>query len=75
MCIYVQVLHPIFQEDELTLIIAGGVLGALAGGLQWWINVLLDKREEKRKKEEQQKRDFSKASIIDGSLDTPPTPA
>ncbi|CAM9626443.1 unnamed protein product, partial [Phaeothamnion confervicola] len=29
-----EVLHPIFQEDELTLILAGGVLGALAGGLQ-----------------------------------------
>ena len=31
-----QVLHPVFQEDELTLIIAGGVLGALSGMLQWW---------------------------------------
>lgn len=27
-------LHPVFQEDELTLIIAGGVLGAAAGALQ-----------------------------------------
>lgn len=27
-------LHPVFQEDELTLIVAGGVLGALAGFLQ-----------------------------------------
>jgi uncharacterized membrane protein YheB (UPF0754 family) len=26
-----QILHPIFQEDELTLILAGGVLGFLAG--------------------------------------------
>ena len=34
-----QVLHPIFQEDEITLIIAGGVLGALSGLLQWYINV------------------------------------
>lgn len=30
-----QVLHPIFQEDELTLIMAGAVLGGAAGGLQW----------------------------------------
>lgn len=27
-------LHPVFQEDELTLILAGGVLGALAGAVQ-----------------------------------------
>ncbi|CAK9042250.1 unnamed protein product [Durusdinium trenchii] len=27
-------LHPVFQEDELTLIVAGGVLGAFAGFLQ-----------------------------------------
>ena len=31
-----RVLHPIFQEDELTLIMAGAVLGALTGALQWW---------------------------------------
>jgi len=37
-----QVLHPIFQEDELTLILAGAVLGALAGGLQWWQNDKID---------------------------------
>jgi uncharacterized membrane protein YheB (UPF0754 family) len=30
-----QVLHPVFKEDELTLILAGGVLGAAAGTLQW----------------------------------------
>ena len=34
-----QVLHPIFQEDELTLIMAGAVLGALTGGLQWLWNM------------------------------------
>lgn len=39
-----QVLHPIFQEDEIILIAAGGVLGGLAGALQWWINVALEKR-------------------------------
>ena len=29
-----RVLHPIFQEDELTLILVGTVLGALSGGIQ-----------------------------------------
>lgn len=29
-----QVLHPVFQEEEFILIIAGAVLGALAGALQ-----------------------------------------
>ena len=29
-----RVLHPIFEEDELTLIIAGGILGFLAGLVQ-----------------------------------------
>ena len=28
------VLHPAFEEDEIILIIIGGVLGALAGALQ-----------------------------------------
>jgi len=27
-------LHPVFQEDELTLVLAGGVLGAVAGAFQ-----------------------------------------
>lgn len=44
-----QVLHPIFQEDELTLIMAGAVLGAFTGGLQWLWNV----REERRMRQEQ----------------------
>lgn len=39
-----RVLHPIFQEDELTLIIAGGVLGALAGWSQWALNIYFDKQ-------------------------------
>ena len=29
-----RVLHPAFEEDEVTLIFVGGVLGAIAGGLQ-----------------------------------------
>jgi hypothetical protein len=37
-------LHPVFQEDELTLVLAGGVLGAIAGLLQWWINIYLEKK-------------------------------
>jgi hypothetical protein len=28
------VLHPIFQEDEFTLIVSGAVLGAIAGAVQ-----------------------------------------
>lgn len=28
------VLHPVFQEEEITLVIAGAVLGAIAGFLQ-----------------------------------------
>lgn len=39
-----QVLHPIFQEDELTLIIAGGVLGAVAGLGQWWLSSYFEKK-------------------------------
>jgi hypothetical protein len=27
-------LHPVFQEDEFTLIVTGGVLGLIAGGMQ-----------------------------------------
>ena len=42
------VLHPIFQEDELTLIIAGGVLGLLAGAYQAWLFM----RGERKRKEE-----------------------
>ena len=43
-----QVLHPIFQEDEVILIAAGGVLGFLAGALQWWINDLVEKRQRRK---------------------------
>jgi hypothetical protein len=39
-----RLLHPIFEEDELTLIGAGGVLGLAAGAIQWWMNVLFDRR-------------------------------
>ena len=43
-----RVLHPIFQEDELTLILAGGALGCLAGLLQWRLNVLGERRRRSR---------------------------
>ena len=39
-----QILHPIFQEDEITLIMAGGVLGFFAGLLQMWGNEYIDER-------------------------------
>ena len=34
-----QVLHPIFQEDEMTLIVSGAVLGAIAGAVQQYLTV------------------------------------
>lgn len=34
-----QVLHPIFQEDELTLIVSGAILGAIAGAVQQYLTV------------------------------------
>jgi uncharacterized membrane protein YheB (UPF0754 family) len=49
-----QVLHPIFQEDELTLILAGAALGAVAGGLQWWLNDVAQKRKLNREKATQE---------------------
>ena len=57
------VLHPIFQEDELTLIIAGGVLGALAGWGQMWIN----KRADRRKQLEEEAKE---AAAADSDVDT-----
>ena len=47
-----QVLRPIFQEDEFTLILAGGILGALAGFMQWSINIYLEKKNEAKKLKE-----------------------
>jgi uncharacterized membrane protein YheB (UPF0754 family) len=31
------VLHPAFQEDEITLIFLGGVLGAIVGVIQLFV--------------------------------------
>ena len=41
-----RVLHPIFEEDELTLIIAGAILGGLAGLLQQVAAQRADRRRE-----------------------------
>ena len=30
----IRVLHPAFEEDELLLIVVGGILGMIAGALQ-----------------------------------------
>ena len=59
-----QVLRPIFQEDEFTLILAGGILGGLAGFLQWSINIYFQKKkdEEKKLKELEEK---SKSTAIE----------
>lgn len=45
-----RLLHPIFEEDEITLILAGGVLGATAGAIQWWLNVFIDGKLQGRSK-------------------------
>ena len=39
-----RVLHPIFEEDETTLILAGAVLGAIAGAVQQAIAVWQEKK-------------------------------
>merc|ERR1711907_312051 len=43
-----RVLHPIFEEDEMTLIIAGAVLGALAGAVQQAIAVAQEREKAAR---------------------------
>ena len=37
-----RVLHPIFEQDELTLIISGAILGAIAGFIQQVYTVATD---------------------------------
>ena len=58
-----QVLRPIFQEDEFTLILAGGILGGLAGLLQWSINIYLDKKKEATRLKDLNEKD-KKANIV-----------
>lgn len=38
-----KVLHPVFEEDEITLIVAGAVLGAISGLLQLYVNSAMDR--------------------------------
>lgn len=45
-----QIIHPIFQEDELTLILAGAILGGLSGLVQWWLNDFSSKRQLQQQK-------------------------
>ena len=44
-------LHPIFEQDEMTLIISGAVLGAIAGFIQqvWTVGAEKVKEEEEVK--------------------------
>lgn len=39
-----KIIHPIFQEDELTLILAGAALGGLSGLLQMWMSRWQERR-------------------------------
>lgn len=48
-----RILHPIFQEDELTLILSGAVLGALSGLCQIWANKWSERREREKSKKSQ----------------------
>jgi len=48
-----RILHPIFEEDELTLILSGAVLGALSGLCQIWANKWTEKRDKERKQQQQ----------------------
>ena len=48
-----RVLHPIFEEDEMTLILAGAVLGAIAGAVQQAIAVYQERKKEGSGGEEQ----------------------
>ena len=43
-----RVLHPIFEQDELTLIVSGAVLGAIAGFIQQVYTVAVEKDEEEK---------------------------
>lgn len=45
-----RILHPVFEEDELTLILSGAVLGALSGLLQIWANKWGERREKEKLK-------------------------
>lgn len=52
-----RVLHPIFEEDEMTLVIAGGVLGAIAGYIQQVTTVPSESQQREQAERQQAKRD------------------
>jgi hypothetical protein len=43
------ILHPIFREDELTLILAGAILGGVSGLFQLWANEYFEKKQKEKK--------------------------
>ena len=65
-----RVLHPIFEEDEFTLIVAGGILGLLVGLAQ----MLFEKRETETKKNEAASTKNSSSSEQEGAPSPPPPP-
>jgi len=38
---FCDILHPVFEEDEIKLIVVGGVLGALGGAAQQLVTMQL----------------------------------
>ena len=38
------------------MILAGAVLGALAGAFQWWVNVIIEKRRKRLQEREERER-------------------
>ena len=65
-----RVLHPIFEEDEFTLIVAGGILGLLVGLAQ----MLFEKRETETKNNEAASTKNSSSSEQEGAPSPPPPP-
>eukprot|EP00976_Prorocentrum_cordatum_P076802 1182447-Prorocentrum_minimum.AAC.3 len=70
------VLHPIFQEDEFTLIVSGAVLGAIAGGVQQYLTVKdMDKEaaiQKEEEEEEEAKKNKKGAEADKGGDEDPP---
>jgi uncharacterized membrane protein YheB (UPF0754 family) len=63
-----QVLHPIFQEDEWILIVAGSILGMIAGGIQWWVNDWMEAKAKASKKEKEMKSNEKDFLVENNSL-------
>ena len=60
-----KVLHPVFQEDEIILIIAGGVLGAISGYIQIYMNRYVENWIEKNKIKNQQQQQQQQQQLND----------